>query len=100
MLLVIAVHRRRCPATATHGLPTRLLDGRLAVIGEPQTSWRHPGREHIFFALEEEDVHHRSLRCFALPELPLRLREELGSHEPLLSERVMLPESMIVEGRR
>jgi hypothetical protein len=35
-----------------------------------------------------------------VPELPLRLREELGSHEPLLSERVMLPESMIVEGRR
>jgi hypothetical protein len=90
-------HMRALEAHAEHA--DRQLDGRLGLIGEPQAQWRYPGREHIFFALEE-DLHHGSLRCFALPTLPPALRRELGSHEPLLSERAMLPESMIVDGRR
>jgi hypothetical protein len=97
--VVVFVHRdpRALKASAEHA--DRMLDGRIGLIGEPQTQWRHPGREHIFFTLEE-DLHYGSLRCFALPRLPCALRRELGSHEPLLSERVMLPESMVVERPR
>jgi hypothetical protein len=78
-------------------LADREIDGRLGVIGVPHHDWYWPGREHIFFALEE-DVHYGSLRCFALPGLPPGLRETLGSHVPLLRERTLLPATMI-DGR-
>lgn len=70
------------------------LDGRLGIMGVPQHDWYWPGREHTFFALEE-DVHHGLLRCFALPGLPPDLRETLGLQQPLLRERSMLPAGMI-----
>ncbi len=72
----------------------RMLDGRLGVMGTPLNEWYWPGREHIFFALEE-NVHYGSLRCFALPGLPPKIREALGTQEPLLGERTMLPIRMI-----
>ena len=69
----------------------REITGRLGIIGIPQHEWYWPGREHTFFALEE-DVHHGALRCFALPKLPRLVREALGQQEPALREVRMLPD--------
>ena len=77
----------------------REITGRLGIIGIPQHEWYWPGREHTFFALEE-DVHHGALRCFALPKLPRLVRETLGRQEPALREVRMLPESLRVEPAR
>ena len=77
----------------------REITGRLGIIGIPQHEWYWPGREHTFFALEE-DIHHGALRCFALPKLPRLVREALGQQEPPLREVRMLPESLRVEPAR
>jgi hypothetical protein len=71
----------------------REITGRLGIIGIPQHEWYWPAREHTFFALEEE-VHHGVLRCFALPKLPMSVRQALGQQEPPLHEVRMLPASL------
>ena len=79
-------------------LADRELDGRLGAIGLPAHEWWHPEREHIYFALEEE-LHRTSLRCFRLPALPRRMRDELGEHQPLVRECRMLRQGMATDRR-
>jgi hypothetical protein len=86
-LLLILPDERQLKAAAR--IADQTLVGTVGVIGTPKAQWRHPARQHTALALEQ-DIHHGSPRCFALPERPPSLRAQLGEHPPLLAERVIL----------
>jgi hypothetical protein len=72
----------------------RLMTGAVGHSGTPPQTWYHAGRDHIFFAAEE-DVYHGSLRALALPDYPPRLREALGQGSHPQPEIVwLLPPTM------
>jgi hypothetical protein len=66
-----------------------LMTGRIGVMGAPAEHWYYAGREHIFFALEE-DIHHGDLAALALPFRPPGLRERLAASRDLQLDPVAL----------
>ncbi len=66
-----------------------LLAGRIGVMGAPAEHWYYAGRDHLFFAVEE-DVHLGMLSALALPAQPPGLRERLNGARDLALERVGL----------
>ena len=66
-----------------------LLTGRIGVMGTPAEHWYYAGRDHLFFACEE-DIHRRSASALALPAQPPGLRERLGGSRELGLSRVSL----------
>jgi hypothetical protein len=59
----------------------RALTTRIAKAGTPQRDWPFPGRRSILFVLEP-DIHHGSLRAFALPGVPPNIRSSGSEVEP------------------
>ena len=81
---------------ASGEIADRTLDGRVGIVGTPQTEWYWPARRHVFFALEQ-DLHHGSLRCYRLPPLPAGIRAQLDQPKgPALAEVSMLPPTMAI----
>ena len=73
----------------------RLMTGAVGHSGTPPQTWYHAGRDHIFFAAEE-DIYHGSLRALALPDYPPRLREAFGQGSHAQPEIVwLLPPTMV-----
>jgi hypothetical protein len=66
-----------------------LMTGRIGVMGAPPDQWYHAGRDHLFFAIEE-DIHHGELRAIAPPPHPPGLRERLTGTRELAPEPVSL----------
>lgn len=66
-----------------------VLTGRIGVKGTPEQEWYYPGRDHLFFALEE-DLHRDSLAGLALPPYPPQLRTSLTGANGLRLEAVQL----------
>jgi hypothetical protein len=64
-----------------------LMTGRIGVMGAPAGRWYYAGRDHLFFAIEEE-IHHAELAAFALPPAPPGLRERLNGTRELALETV------------
>ena len=52
------------------------MTGRIGVMGAPAEHWYYAGRDHLFFAVEE-DIHQGMLSALALPAQPPGLRERL-----------------------
>jgi len=75
------------------------MKGALGIQGTPPQDWYYPGRDHIFFALEE-DIHRGSLAALALPPLPPDLRARLGSEGLELARVTLLPEAMVLAAQR
>jgi hypothetical protein len=73
----------------------------LGYQGARPKDWYYAGRDHVFFALEE-DLHRGRLRAWALPQYPIRVRERLeGDAKLTLQEVHLLPSSMAAaEARR
>jgi hypothetical protein len=72
----------------------RLLKASTGLTGSAPADRYYPGRDHIFFALEE-DLHHDNHTLMALPALPPNVRDALDSTSALtLTPRLMLPEQM------
>jgi hypothetical protein len=68
-----------------------LMTGRIGAMGTPAEHWYHAGRDHIFFAVEE-DIHHGRLTALALPPQPPILREQLTGSRELGLENVCVIE--------
>ena len=66
-----------------------LMTGRIGVMGAPAEHWYYAGRDHLFFAVEE-DIHHGELSALALPAQPPGLRERLNGARDLSLEPVSL----------
>ena len=72
------------------------MTGRIGVMGTGPEHWYHPGRDHLFFAVEP-DLHHGDLRALALPPRPPGLRERLtASRELALTTVNLLPQRLLV----
>jgi hypothetical protein len=68
-------------------------------MGTGPEHWYHPGRDHLFFAVEP-DLHHGSLKALALPPRPPGLRERLTGQADLhLDEVMLLPEPIACDRR-
>ena len=66
------------------------MTGRIGVMGTGPEHWYHAGRDHTFFAVEQ-DIHHGNLAALALPAQPPGLRERLiGSRELALNSVSLL----------
>jgi hypothetical protein len=68
-----------------------LMTGRIGAMGTPAEHWYYAGRDHIFFAVEE-DIHHANLSALALPSQPPTLREQLTGSRELGLENVRVIE--------
>ncbi len=66
-----------------------LMTGRIGVMGTPADHWYYAGRDHLFFAAEE-DIHHGELTALALPAQPPALRHELAGPRELALEPAVL----------
>jgi hypothetical protein len=66
-----------------------LMTGRIGVMGAPAERWYYPGREHLFFAVEE-DIYRGQLTGLALPRQPPGLRERLTGSRELAVEPIGL----------
>jgi hypothetical protein len=66
-----------------------LMTGRIGAMGTPAEHWYYAGRDHIFFAAEE-DIHRGSLAGLALPPHPPGLRERISASRDLAVSRVSL----------
>lgn len=71
----------------------------IGLQGSPAQSRYYAGRDHIFFALEE-DVHRGNLSAVALPPQPPALRARLGDESLQLKRVALLPPSMTVAAQR
>lgn len=71
------------------------MTARLGPMGTQEQEWSFPGREHLFFA-SEEDIHHGSLGALALPRLPPDLRARLAGSRTMELSRVDLLSPSIV----
>jgi hypothetical protein len=76
-----------------------VMKGAVGVQGTPPATWYYAGRDHIFFALEQ-DVYRERLRALSLPQMPPNLREGLGEAGLQLSPVSLLPSSMIEAAKR
>jgi hypothetical protein len=65
------------------------MTGRIGAMGTPPEHWYYAGRDHLFFAMED-DIHHRDLSTLALPSQPPGLRDRLTGSRELSLERVSL----------
>ena len=71
-----------------------VMTGRIGQMGTPAEHWYHPGRDHIFFAVEA-DIHHADLSALALPPRPPGLRRRLtGTDELQLTRVLLLPDKL------
>jgi Replication-relaxation/Type IV secretion-system coupling protein DNA-binding domain len=70
-------------------LADRIMTGRMGTHEHTPAEWYFAGREHIFFAVEE-DLHHGSLSALALPNLPPGLRGKVCASDALGLTRVEL----------
>jgi hypothetical protein len=71
------------------------LTGRIGLMGTTAEHWYYGGRDHMFFAVED-DIHHGDLSALALPPRPPGLRERLtGSRELELSRVALLPDKLL-----
>jgi hypothetical protein len=66
-----------------------LMTGRIGAMGAPAEHWYYAGRDHLFFAIED-DIHHGELAALALPAQPPGLRERLTANRDLVLETVVL----------
>jgi len=72
----------------------------LGTLGSDPAEHYFPGREHVFFAVEE-DLHHGSPAVLALPPFPPGIRQRVYGSSELRIERVaLLPESVLRAGQR
>ena len=72
-----------------------VLTGRIGVMGAAADHWYYPGREHMLFA-REIDIHSGRLSAFALPSLPLNVRESLtGDRHLSLASVKLLSETVV-----
>ncbi len=70
------------------------MTGRIGKTGTTAEHWYHPGRDHIFFAVEA-DLHHGDLSALALPSRPPGLRQRLtGSDDLELTRVLLLPDKL------
>jgi hypothetical protein len=76
-----------------------VMKGAVGIQGTAPTDWYYAGRDHVFFAMEE-DVYHGSLHALALPPLPPDLRGRLGDDGLQMARVSLLPPSMIEAARR
>jgi hypothetical protein len=67
----------------------QLMTGRLGVMGTPAEHWYYAGRDHLFFAAEE-DIHNSKLTALALPPQPPALREQLTDTRELAVRPISL----------
>jgi hypothetical protein len=75
------------------------LTGRIGVMGTSAEHWYHPGRDHLFFAVEA-DLYHRDLTALALPARPPGLRHQLTGERDLHLEQVaLLPHRLLGTAR-
>ena len=70
------------------------MTGRIGAMGTPAEHWYYAGRDHMFFAVEE-DIHHGELNALALPPQPPGLRERLLGSSELALEPVALVSATI-----
>ena len=73
--------------------------GAVGIQGTRPTEWYYAGRDHTFFALEQ-DVYGGNLDALALPLLPVEVRRELGDDRLELRRVSLLPPTMIEAARR
>src|SRR5207248_1587867 len=73
-VVFVCQHERAMLACARDA--DELLTGRIGVMGTPAEHWYYPGRDHVFFAIEEE-IHHGEPTALALPGRPPGLRGQL-----------------------
>jgi len=67
-------------------------------MGTSAEYWYYAGRDHIFFAVED-DIHHGHVTALALPPQPPGLRERLtGSRELKLTRVALLPDNLMRRG--
>ena len=71
------------------------MTGRIGVIGTGPEHWYHPGRDHLFFAVEP-DLYHGDVKALALPPRPPGLRERLtGTRDVELTMVELLPRRLL-----
>jgi hypothetical protein len=58
-------------------------------MGAPVEHWYYAGRDHLFFAVED-NIHHGELTAWVLPLNPPGLRARLSGSRELTLERVRL----------
>ena len=90
---VVFVCRNDHAALACAREADEAMTGRIGVMGTPAEHWYYAGRDHLFFAVEE-DIHHGELLALMLPPQPPTLREHLTSSRELGLKAVAL-----IEGR-
>ena len=66
-----------------------LMTGRIGVMGARAGHWYYAGRDHLFFAVED-NIHHGELTAWALPPNPPGPRERLNGSRELALEQVRL----------
>ena len=66
-----------------------LMTGRIGVMGTGPEHWYHAGRDHLFFAVEQ-DIHQGTLSALALPAQPPGLRQRLTGSRELALDPVSL----------
>jgi hypothetical protein len=86
---VVFVCRSYHAALACSREADEVMSGRIGPMGAPAESWYYAGRDHLFFAVEE-DLHHGELTALALPARPPGLREQLRGNRDLALDPVAL----------
>lgn len=77
----------------------KVMTGHLGASGTPPEDHYYPGRDHIFFAIEE-DLHHGNPGVLALPQEPPGLRRKLKGDDGLSLERVALFPQSVLSGAK
>ena len=96
---VVFVCREARSALACARAADEAMTGRIGLMSTPAEHWYYAGRDHLFFAVEE-DVHRGDLGALALPPQPPGLRERLtGSRELALSRVELLPPTVVAAAR-
>jgi hypothetical protein len=76
------------------------MTGRIGLMSTPAEHWYYAGRDHLFFAIED-DVHRGDLGALALPPQPPGLRERLtGTRDLALARVELLPGSIVSAARK
>jgi hypothetical protein len=72
----------------------QILKASLGLTGSPSHERYYPGRDHVFFAVEQ-DIHNDQPTIFTLPPLPPEIRQALeGTSALSLGRALMLPEQL------
>jgi len=93
--ILLFIARDTEDAMAVLRVADEVMVGQFGVTGtDDPTRWYYAGRDHLL-VMEEEEIHHGSIRCWALPPLPAHVRRDVEGTDEFIPRRVsLLPEQM------